>query len=360
MREDAASVGLDMHKEPIAVVVTEDRRVGEMRHMGEIANTREAVRKLLAGLLKAHGTLRLCHEAGPCGYGTHPRLTEMGHPSDLVAPPMTPSRPGDSVKTDRRDAVLLARLHRAGELTAVWLPDEVNEAMRDLVRARTAAMEGLPRARQQLTVLSLCRERVSQAGCNCTKKHQVWLANLRFEHPAHQIVLQAYSDAVDDARRVLAEGAWTCRGHAAVGAVHMERLEAVTGDVRDIAWKAQIGLFARCRRLVAPGKQPTLVVTAIAGEMAALIMGHRPDRHSETPGRTGGHMLRQWRTRHRHPTSRRASMWAEPMRGSTRFLCGRRSVPDLRSPQEYGRQAQEGSTVPRYPTRASERDLASP
>lgn len=187
MGENTAFVRLDVHKETIAVAVTEDRRGDGVRYLGEIANSREAIRKLADKLMKTRETLHFCYEAGPCGYNIHRQLSEVGHACDLVAPSMTPSRPGDRVKTDRRDAVMLARLHRAGGLTAVWVPDEGHEAMRDLVRARTAAMENLRRARQQLSGFLLRHDRVFRTGCNWTKKHRVWLSGLRFQHPAHEL-----------------------------------------------------------------------------------------------------------------------------------------------------------------------------
>ena len=94
--------------------------------------------------------LSFCYEAGPCGYGLHRLLSGLGHDCIVVAPSLIPSKPGDRVKTNRRDAPMLAKLHRAGELTAVWVPDAAHEAMRDLVRARATAVRVLGKARQHL------------------------------------------------------------------------------------------------------------------------------------------------------------------------------------------------------------------
>src|SRR5690242_21246351 len=156
----AVCVGLDTHKARIAVAVAEPGRAGEVRFHGEIANRPEAVRRLIEGLGAKRGQLKVCYEAGPCGYGLHRQITALGHECTVVAPSLVRRKPGDRVKTNRRDAVTLARLHRAGELTEVWIPDPVHEAMRDLVRARTAAMGAVRRARQQLQGFLLRHGRV--------------------------------------------------------------------------------------------------------------------------------------------------------------------------------------------------------
>src|ERR1700758_169825 len=145
-------VGLDVHKEGIVVAVAEGGLRGEVREYGRIANTAAALDRLMRKLGGEGIRLRFCYEAGPCGYGIQRHLSAHGHECVVVAPSLIPKRAGDRVKTDRRDAAGLARPHRAGELTAVWVPDAAHEAMRDLVRARLDAVHALRRApRQQLS-----------------------------------------------------------------------------------------------------------------------------------------------------------------------------------------------------------------
>ena len=133
------------------MAVAEGGQRGEVREYGRIANAPAALRRL-AGKLGREGTdLRFCYEAGPCSYGIQHQLSVSGHQCIVVAPSLIPKRPGERVKTDRRDAASLAKLHWAGELTAVWVPDRGHEAIRDLVRARLDAMRALRRARQQLS-----------------------------------------------------------------------------------------------------------------------------------------------------------------------------------------------------------------
>ena len=196
-------VGLDVAKARHAVAVAEDGRQGEVRYLGEIGADPDSVRRLVAKLEKRHGRLRFCYEAGPTGYGLYRQLTTLGHQCTVVAPSLIPRRPGDHVKTNRRDAQQLARLLRAGELTAVWVPDEAHEAMRDLVRARDAAVGDLRRKRQAVSSMMLRQGRVfpGKKTWGATYKH--WLEKQRFEHPAHGLVLQELLLAVRHAEERL-------------------------------------------------------------------------------------------------------------------------------------------------------------
>ena len=199
MKEPITYVGLDSHKDRISVTLAETSGEREVRYLGEIDNTAEAIGALVEKLDETHDALAFCYEAGPCGYGIHRQIAALGHDCTVVAPSLIPRRPGDRVKTNRRDATMLARLHRAGELTAVWVPDAEHEAMRDLVRAREVAMEDLRRARQRLGGFLLRHGRIYTGRTNWTKAHRAWLARQRFDHAAQQIVFQDYLEAITDA-----------------------------------------------------------------------------------------------------------------------------------------------------------------
>jgi transposase len=192
-------VAFDTGKETIAVAIAEGGLRGEVRFFGSIANRAEAVRKLVDELAKRHAGLAFCYEAGPTGYGLYRQIRALGHECHVVAPSMVPVRPGGQIKTDRRDAVALAALFRAGELTAVWVPDEAHEAMRGLVRARTAATGALPRARRRLLSFLLRHGRVWPTVGGWTGAHRRWLAEQRFDHAAQRIVFEDLIRAIEQA-----------------------------------------------------------------------------------------------------------------------------------------------------------------
>ncbi len=191
-------VGLDVHKDTIAVALAEAGKRGDVRQYGQIANTPAALKGAAARLARGGSGLRFCYEAGPCGYGIQRQLTVAGHECVVVAPSLIPRRPGDRIKTDRRDAINLAKLHRAGELTTVWVPDQTHEAIRDLVRARLAAVRTLRQARQQLSGF-LLRHGHHYHRPAWTLMHRRWLAGLRFGQPVHHIVLEDCIAAVEAA-----------------------------------------------------------------------------------------------------------------------------------------------------------------
>ena len=154
-----AFVGIDTAKARNAVAVAEAARDGEVRYLGEIDNTVDAAAKLVRSLSGRYAKLYFCYEAGPTGYGLYRQLRALGQDCIVVAPSLIPSRPGERVKTNRRDAMSLARLLRANELTPVWVPDETHEAVRDLARTRCAAVADYRRKRQQLSSFLLRHDR---------------------------------------------------------------------------------------------------------------------------------------------------------------------------------------------------------
>jgi len=192
-------VGLDVHKATVCVAVAESGREGEVRQIGVFENRPEVLSKMVSRLGKGGRRLNFCYEAGPCGYGLHRFLTGCGYDCVVVAPSLIPMKSGDRVKTDRRDAMMLAKLHRAGELTKIWIPDAAHEAMRDLVRARATAVRVLSKARQHLQGFLLRHDRIYRGVRAWTKAYRRWLTTVRFDHPAQQIVLQDYIHAVQDA-----------------------------------------------------------------------------------------------------------------------------------------------------------------
>jgi transposase len=197
MRKVTRWVGLDVHAETIAIAVAETD--GTVRSLGTIPNTPEAVARLVRKL-GDRDKLRVCYEAGPCGYVLYWQLTKLGVGCDVVAPTLIPVKAGDRVKTDRRDAEKLARCHRSGDLTSVWVPDAQHEALRDLVRAREAARKDQLRARHRLGKFLLRRGLRRPEGSKAWgSRHAQWLAAIHFEQQADQDTFIDYRTEVEHA-----------------------------------------------------------------------------------------------------------------------------------------------------------------
>jgi transposase len=185
MREKLRFLGMDVHAETIAVAVAEPD--GEVRSLGTIANREDSIRKFIKKLGSPEH-LRACYEAGPTGFVLYWQLTQLGVDCTVVAPSLVPKKPGDRVKTDRRDALKLAHCHRNGDLTAVWVPDEASEALRDLVRQREAAKQDQLRARHRLTKFLLRTGQRPPLGLKAwTERYMRWLAQVRYAQPAQEV-----------------------------------------------------------------------------------------------------------------------------------------------------------------------------
>jgi transposase len=358
MENRSMFVGLDVHKETIDVSIAEGHRDGDVRHYGGIASDLEPLDKVVRALRAPDRQLHFVYEAGPCGFGIYRHLTKRGEDCVVVSPSMIPKRSGDRVKTDRRDSLMLARLHRAGELRAIYVPDDTDEAMRDLVRAREDAVVVGTQAKYRLKAFLLRQGRRYPGREGWTLPYRRWLADLSFPSAPQHIALQEYRDAIAETeqridrlteqlrqlaptwrwapvvaalqalrgvsfvtavalvaelgdltrfrhprelmaylglvpsehssgpsvrrggitkagnphvRRLLAEAAWAYQGIPRIGRQHAYRQEALSKVVCDIAWKAQLRLTARFKRLVARGKAKPKVATAIARELTGFI-----------------------------------------------------------------------------------------
>lgn len=198
MKEFSTYVGLDIHKDTIAVAVAHQGRAAP-EYLGEIANTKAAIKELMHKLSPSGEVLSVCYEAGPTGYAAYRQITQMGHVCTVVAPGLIPRRATDRIKTDRRDALTLARLHRAGELTAVWVPGREQEAIRDLTRAREDIKDIERKARQRLGAFLLRHGQSYSGKSYWTQAHFRWLETVAMDSPVQQIVLQEYIEAVREA-----------------------------------------------------------------------------------------------------------------------------------------------------------------
>lgn len=187
-------VGMDTSKNTIAVAILMPGE--EIPVFDRIWNDEGNVRHLI-GRLGDPAALRCCYEAGPGGFELHRLLTSMGVACVVVAPALIPRRPGDHVKTDKRDSGRLARLHRAGELVAIRVPSPAEEAIRDLVRARAALLADRQRAQQRLTSMLMRHGRVWRSGSYWTAAHEQWIARQQFDEPALNAALAQYRAALD-------------------------------------------------------------------------------------------------------------------------------------------------------------------
>jgi transposase len=351
-------IGMDVHKNSIDIAIAEQGREGRVRHYGKIDGTLAALDKVVRKLVSKDSQLHFVYEAGPCGYQIYRHLSAQGLDCAVVAPSRIPKQSGNQIKNDRRDALMLARSHRSGDLTAVYVPRAEDEAIRDLTRAREDAKSDERKSKQRLLAFLLRSGIRYTGGSPWSKAHMRWLSDIKMPHRSQQVVLQEYIDTVNQCkqrverlteqlqqilpewqlfpivqalqsmrgvstivaattvaevgdlkrfqtpselmsylglvpsehssgqkikrgsitkagnghvRRVLTEAAWSYHLPARVSRALLKRQEDLPEPVCEIAWKAQLRLCSRYRRLWNKGKAKQVVVTAIARELCGFM-----------------------------------------------------------------------------------------
>jgi transposase len=217
-------VGLDDSADKIDIAIFQNQEEEPREEIGVSTDDR-SLGRLIKKLKSLSGKVRCVYEAGVCGYELQRLLSRRGIECDVVAPSLTPRRPGDRVKTNRRDARKLAKLHRAGELTTILIPNEQQEALRDLMRAREDVLEDVTRRRHRLTKFLLRHGHKYRLGRAWTQGHWQWLAQLRFEDPSLQMVLEQYRLSLDQA---------------------LEQLKTFDQEVEALAQRPEFARLTRC------------------------------------------------------------------------------------------------------------------
>lgn len=268
-------VGLDVHKAMIAVAIV--RGLGQQAQFyGQIPNTPQAISALVRKLSPAGEVMNFCYEAGPCGYEVYHQLMGMGQHCVVVAPSLIPKKAGERIKTDRRDALNLAKLHASNDLTAVWVPDKGQEGMRDLSRAREDFKQIETKARQRLGAFLLRNGRLYEGKSKWTKAYWRWLEAIKFETPVQQIVLQEYIEAVKEAQR-------------RVAAVQVQIVQAVKGWSLEPVLTALMAMrgISLITAMTILAELGDLGRFATPGKLMAFL-GLVPSEHSSGPRRSQG------------------------------------------------------------------------
>lgn len=246
-------VGLDVHKNSISVAIADQERDSEVRYYGRIDNNMDQLDKIIRKLISQGAEPRCVYEAGPCGYHIYRHLTGNGIDCKVVAPSLIPRKSGKRQKNDKLDCRTLARNHRAGELTPVYVPDPEDEALRDLVRARKDTQDAHRKAKQQLGAFLLRHNIIYSGKSKWSRAHFNWLADITMPHPAQQITLQEYIDAIQ-----------TCK----------ERVDRFTEQIRQQSEQSKLKDLIKA--LQALRGISFIVAVTLAAELGDLCRFERP------------------------------------------------------------------------------------